>query len=84
MDGLILAIDLGKFNSMCCWYDPAKKATTFRPAKTTEAELGRELTRQPVSVVVIEAGSGPLTRALTERAGGDKFKGGNRCFVQMR
>jgi len=21
MDGLILAIDLGKFNSVCCWYD---------------------------------------------------------------
>jgi len=57
MDGLILAIDLGKFNSMCCWYDPGTKATMFRPVKTTEAELGRELMRQPVSVVVIEAGS---------------------------
>jgi len=39
MDGLILAIDLGKFNSVCCWYDFATKSTTFRHAKTTLAEL---------------------------------------------
>ncbi len=35
MDGLILAVDLGKFNSVCCWYDTATKAATFRSAKTT-------------------------------------------------
>jgi transposase len=54
MDGLILAIDLGKFNSLCCWYDPATKAATFRSAKT--GDLDRELTRVPVAGVVIEAG----------------------------
>ena len=27
MDGLILAIDLGKFNSVCCWYDTASRVT---------------------------------------------------------
>ena len=33
MDGLILAIDLGKFNSVCCWYDPpATKSATFQQA----------------------------------------------------
>jgi len=29
--------------------------TTYRPAKTTEADLGRELTRQPVSVTTISS-----------------------------
>lgn len=57
MDGLILAIDRGKFNSMCCWYDTATKLATFRQAKTTLADLGRDWTRQPVRAVVIEAGS---------------------------
>jgi transposase len=57
MDGLILAIDLGKFNSVCCWYDTATKAATFRSAKTTRADLGRDLVRQSVACVVIEAGS---------------------------
>lgn len=57
MDGLILAIDLGKFNSVCCWYDTATKSATFRRAKTTRADLGRDLTRESVSGVVIEAGS---------------------------
>ena len=34
MDDLILAIDLGKFNSVCRWYEPASKAATFRlPAR---------------------------------------------------
>ena len=32
MDGLILAIDLGKFNSVCCWYDTATKSATFQQA----------------------------------------------------
>src|SRR5262249_28406814 len=57
MDGLILAIDLGKFNSVCCWYDTATKSTTFRQAKTTLADLGRDLTWRRVAGVVIEAGS---------------------------
>ena len=57
MDGLILAIDLGKFNSVCCWYATTTKAATFRQVKTTLADLGRQLTRLRVAVVVIEAGS---------------------------
>ena len=31
----ILAIDLGKFNSVFCWFDPATKATTFRTVPST-------------------------------------------------
>ena len=30
MDDPILAIDLGKSNSVCCWYEPASKGATFR------------------------------------------------------
>jgi len=55
MDDPILAIDLGKFNSVCCWYEPASKAATFRSARTTRAELERALTQQSVACVVIEA-----------------------------
>ena len=57
MNGLILAIDLGKFNSVCCWYDTSTKSATFLHARTTRADLGRDLTRQPVLGVVFEAGS---------------------------
>jgi hypothetical protein len=31
----ILAVDLGKFKSVCCWYDLATKATTFRAIATS-------------------------------------------------
>jgi len=53
LNGLILAIDLGKFNSVCCWYDTSTKSATFRQARTTRADLGRDLTRQPVLDVVV-------------------------------
>jgi hypothetical protein len=66
MDGLILAIDLGKFNSVCCWYDAAIKSATFRQAKTTRADLF--LSPSPGS-----AGEGPggegAKRRNTERRG---------------
>jgi hypothetical protein len=39
MDGLILAIDLGEFNSVCCRYVTTTKSATFRHAKTTVADL---------------------------------------------
>jgi hypothetical protein len=46
---LILAIDLGKFNSVCCWYDTTTMSVTFRQAKTTLAYPGRHLTRLRVA-----------------------------------
>lgn len=55
MDGVILAIDLGKFNSVLCWYDRVTKSTAFRSVKTTPTELRRELQRQPIERVVLEA-----------------------------
>jgi len=55
MTTTILAIDLGKFNSVLCWYEPISRSTTFRTVKTTPEDLRRELTRHPVLVVVFEA-----------------------------
>jgi transposase len=55
MSTIILAIDLGKFNSVLCWYEPKTHAVEFRSIKTTPSELHRELVRQPVERVVIEA-----------------------------
>jgi transposase len=55
MNSTILAIDLGKFNSVFCWYDPDARAETFRTAATNPDDLRRELTRQPVARVVFEA-----------------------------
>src|SRR5262245_1939326 len=51
----ILAIDLGKYNSVLCWFDPHTRSATLRTVATTPDELRRELTRQPVAPVVFEA-----------------------------
>jgi transposase len=51
----ILAIDLGKYNSVLCWYEAATSAAVFRPAATTPDDLRRELLRQPGVTVVCEA-----------------------------
>jgi transposase len=51
----ILAIDLGKYNSVFCWYEADTRSALFRTAGTTPEELRRELTRQPVAAVVFEA-----------------------------
>jgi transposase len=55
MNTPILAIDLGKFNSVLCWFDPHTRTATFRTVASTPPELRRELTRQPVVPVVFEA-----------------------------
>ena len=52
---VILAIDLGRYNSVLCWYDPATHAAEFRKVHTTLDDLRRALTHQPVSSVVFEA-----------------------------
>jgi transposase len=51
----ILAVDLGKFNSVLCWYESASRVASFRTVRTTPEELRRELMRQPVTPVVFEA-----------------------------
>ena len=40
MDGLILAIDLGKFNSVCGWYDSGERVTTTPPLPLWERGRG--------------------------------------------
>jgi transposase len=55
MPAIILAIDLGKFNSVFCSYDTANKATTFRTVPTNPDDFRHELLRQPGVTVVIEA-----------------------------
>src|SRR5438132_10385888 len=57
MDNLILAIDLGKFNSLFCWFEPASGRTAFRSVRSAPAEFRRLLTRRPVGRVVVEAGA---------------------------
>ena len=51
----ILAADLGKFNSVLCWFEPESRKAEFRTVRSTAAELCVELTRQPVTQVVFEA-----------------------------
>jgi transposase len=51
----ILAVDLGKFNSVLCWYDLATKATTFRTVPTTPEKVREALLHQPAVTVIVEA-----------------------------
>jgi hypothetical protein len=53
MDGLILAIDLGKFNSVYHWYDTVTKAATSRSAKTAPADLRRDLVRRSAGLTSV-------------------------------
>jgi transposase len=52
---MILAIDLGKFNSVACWYDADRREEKFQTARTTQEEMRQLLLAHPVDVVVFEA-----------------------------
>ena len=52
---LILAIDLGKFNSVFCLFDPTTKATTFRTVPSNPEAMREALLRQPGVTAVMEA-----------------------------
>jgi len=43
MNSTILAIDLGKFNSVLCWFDPDARAERFRTAPTTPDDVPRRI-----------------------------------------
>ena len=64
MSGTILAIDLGKFDSVFCRYDPDARGERFRTAPTTPDDLRRELLRRPVARVVFERPVGVVPRPL--------------------
>ena len=51
----IIAIDLGRHNSVACVYSRATRAHTFRTLDTAPADLDRLLTRHEGARVVIEA-----------------------------
>jgi transposase len=53
--GLILALDLGKFKSVACAYEPATAQAHFATLTTRRGELVRLLERHQPAVVVIEA-----------------------------
>jgi len=52
---VILAIDLGRYNSVLCWYNPETHAAEYRTVRSTPDELRQALTQRPVSRVVFEA-----------------------------
>jgi len=51
----ILAIDLGKFNSMCCMFDTETQEYSFRNARTTREYLTLVLKSLQIDLVVMEA-----------------------------
>ena len=51
----ILAIDLGKFNSMCCFFDPQSQAKRFQTVPTDRGYLRSFLAAQSVGLIVFEA-----------------------------
>lgn len=55
MSDTILAIDLGKYKSVFCWFDTLTKHTAFRTVRTSPTLFEAEITRQPIERVVIEA-----------------------------
>ncbi len=55
MSDTIIAIDLGRHNSVACAYSRATRAHTFRTLDTTPADLDRLLSRHTGALVVIEA-----------------------------
>ena len=65
MNSTILAIDLGKYNSVLCWYQPEDRNAAFRTVATTPEVLRHELTGQPAtpgSYVIPAAGGCPRGR----------------------
>ena len=55
MSDTIIAIDLGRHNSVACAYARATRAHTFRTLDTAPADLDRLLARHKGALVVIEA-----------------------------
>lgn len=52
---IILAIDLGKFNSMCCFFDTDTQQHRFQAAATSRGYLTSVLQNHDVDLVVLEA-----------------------------
>ncbi|MEQ1906160.1 MAG: transposase [Pirellulaceae bacterium] len=51
----ILALDLGKFNTMCCFFDTITRKYEFLTAATERNYLTAVFTKHPIDLVVMEA-----------------------------
>ena len=51
----ILALDLGKFNTMCCFFDTKTRKHTFLSAQTDRAYLTTVFKKHKIDLVVMEA-----------------------------
>jgi transposase len=51
----ILTLDLGRFNSVLCWYDPVTRAAEYATVRTMPEDIERAILRHPVALVVFEA-----------------------------
>jgi transposase len=51
----ILALDLGKFNTMCCFFDTAKRKPRFVTAATKPDSLSAVFNSEKIDLVVMEA-----------------------------
>jgi len=86
MSDTIIAIDLGRYNSVACVYDRRTRAHTFRTIDTTPADLDRLLARHKGALVVVEAcanagwvhdraiGAGHVVKVANTAAEAWKFK----------
>ena len=52
---IILAIDLGKFNSMCCFFDTESQESRFQLVATTRSYLAAVFKNHAIDLVVMEA-----------------------------
>ncbi|MEQ1905859.1 MAG: hypothetical protein ABL888_16845 [Pirellulaceae bacterium] len=51
----ILALDLGKFNTMCCFFDTLTRKDDFLTTATERNYLAVVFTKHQIDLVVIEA-----------------------------
>ena len=52
---LILALDLGKFNTMCCFFDSKTRKHRFLSAATDPGYLTKVFKSEKIDLVVMEA-----------------------------
>src|SRR5437588_636927 len=76
MNSTILAIDLGKFNSVLCWFDPGARAERFRTAPTTPDDLRREVQTVPVPPRAVRQWKSLI--GLRKRLVAERVRGQNR------
>lgn len=62
----ILAIDLGKFYSMCCFFDTKTQQYSFWNAATTRAYLASVLKTRQIDLVAMEAGGSAICVRSTD------------------